>query len=178
MDLRVFLSISRELRLRTTQHPFRGTLERSTRRNSWRKGESETRAAGERRETERGKGRREKREKKSVRWCVSRQRACVTVPNECVHRAGRRCVGRVAPRRLRTPRTKWNPLILRCRCKVHPFPEFPFFLPPSCPPWPLFAFPCACLFPFSFPLSVSSLESVSGVRYSLMRMQNQRSFLR
>lgn len=91
MDLRVFLSISRELRLRTIQHPFRRTLERSTRRNSWIKGENRTRLAGARDEDGyRGKkGRRGKREvEKCGVVCEPRHRACVTVPNECVHREG------------------------------------------------------------------------------------------
>lgn len=60
---------------------------RSTRRNSWIKGESRTRLAGSATRMGIGKkGREKKEEEKCGVVCEPRHRACVTVPNECVHR--------------------------------------------------------------------------------------------
>lgn len=118
---------------------------------------------------------------------------CAYASNECVHRIQvvvsrerekERKRGRGPPKD--PPRTKWSPLILRCYCKVHPSPESS-------------SSPSALTVPFSFCLSYihlfpslsfcntlasSSLSSSFSFylvsfhrsRYSLMRMQNRRSF--
>lgn len=90
------------------------------------------------------------------------------------------------------PRTKWSPLILRRHCKVHPSPGSSFSFPPSCVSFSrclscilalssflafLSRFLCLVFFflflsRVRFPLPCLSSRS----RYSLMRMQNRRSF--
>lgn len=121
--------------------------------------------------------------------------ACVYASNECVHRIrassgerGRRPGIRGMPKD--PPRTKWSPLILRRHCKVHPSSRSSssssdrFFLVLSLSLFPLsLSFVSPLLSPslacsLTLSLFPSSLPCVSfhRFRYSLMRMQNRRSF--
>lgn len=121
------------------------------------------------------------------RKACARVHAC-TASNECVHRI--RAFGgergeRPRVREENAPkdprRTKWSPLILRRHCKVHLSPEFSlsfplaisFSLHPSRISSP-FAISLSLVLFFSLPLYFLSLSRRS--RYSLMRMQNRRSF--